>query len=76
MVMEWLSCKSFTQLGIGSIIPAEPDPLALWALWIFILSFFGALFLLVITVIYIQRSDKTPDANNQPGINCTKPQEI
>jgi len=57
MVMEWLSCESFTQLGIGSIIPAEPDPLPLWVLWIFSLSFFGALFLIAIAILYIQRND-------------------
>ena len=49
--------KYFSQVEISSIIPAEPNPVALWRLWIFTLSFLGVLVLLAITVIYIQRSD-------------------
>lgn len=54
--MRWLN-KYITQLGIGPPIPADPDPLALWELRIFTLSFFGVLFLITVFILYIQRRD-------------------
>jgi hypothetical protein len=67
--MGWLF-KYITQLGIGPPIPADPDPLALWELWIFTLGFFGALSLIVIAILYIQHSEaKEQNIQNYDGVN-------